>query len=492
LLAFTGNAVAATVAASQTITIGSKTFAESHILAEIAAQLLESEGFQVDRQLGLGGTLIAFEALKNGSVDLYPEYTGTLTEAILHQPALSDAALAAALLEQNLTLLPPLGFNNSYALVMKASTATQREITTLSDLASHPQMRVALSLEFLNRGDGWPSLQAAYGLPQQPVGIEHALAYRALDHNQIDVTDAYTTDGELRQHQLVLLTDDRQFFPRYQAAFLSRSDLPGRAVTVLNRLQGRIDAAAMQAMNQAVSSAGASPAQTAHGFLLEQKLVASSSRINGEGGAARRILAYTATHLQLTAIALLLACLVAIPLALSLNRRPRAARSLLYIAGLIQTIPALALLALLIPLVGLGKLPAIIALFLYSLLPIVSNTLTGLFSIDPLYRQVAAGIGLSEREQLLRIELPLAAPMILAGIKTAAVISVGTATLAAFVGAGGLGEPIITGLTLNDNRLILEGAIPAALLAILVELAFELLQRTLVPAHLRNDTTAAR
>ena len=319
-----------------------------------------------------------------------------------------------------------------------------------------------------------------------------ALAYRALDNDQIDVTDAYTTDGELREHQLVLLADDLQFFPRYEAAFLSRSDLPDKAVTVLKRLQGRIDASAMQAMNQSVSSAGASPAQTARTFLLDHGLVANEVTGNGEGGATRRILGDTVTHLQLTGIALLLACLVAIPLALILSRHPKAARSLLYTAGLIQTIPALALLALLIPLVGLGKLPAIIALFLYSLLPIVSNTLTGLFSIDPLYRQVAAGMGLSEREQLLRIELPLAAPMILAGIKTAAVISVGTATLAAFVGAGGLGEPIITGLTLNDDRLILEGAIPAALLAILVELAFELLQRALVPAHLRDDITGVR
>ena len=135
---------------------------------------------------------------------------------------------------------------------------------------------------------------------------------------------------------------------------------------------------------------------------------------------------------------------------------------------------------------GLGSAPAIAALFLYSLLPIVRNTLTGLFAIDPALKDVARGIGLTPRQQLLRVELPLAAPAILAGVKTAAIISIGTATLAAFVGAGGLGEPIITGLNLNDQNLILEGAIPAALLAITAELLFEWMERGLIPAHLRD------
>jgi len=139
-----------------------------------------------------------------------------------------------------------------------------------------------------------------------------------------------------------------------------------------------------------------------------------------------------------------------------------------------------------IPLVGLGQLPAIIALFLYSLLPIVRNTLTGIFGVDPLLKQVATGMGLTRLQQLLRVEVPLAVPMILSGIKTAAIISVGTATLAIFVGAGGLGEPILTGLTLNGHNLILQGAIPAAMLAILVEFLFEYLEYRMVPRHLRT------
>lgn len=472
---------------SEPIVVGSKTFVESHIVAEIAAQLLEAEGFPVERKLGLGGTLIAFEGLRNGAIDLYPEYTGTLTEAVLHEPGLSPAELAAALARRDLGLLAPLGFNNSYALAMKADRAAALSVSSISDLPRHPGLRLALSLEFLNRGDGWPALKSAYSLPQQPVGIEHALAYRALDNDRADVTDAYTTDGELLAYDLALLEDDRGFFPRYDAVLLARRDLPVRAAGVLSELSGRLDGITMQSLNRAVSAGEATPASAARDFLAQQQLLSGKSSVLPPDSAARRIMHDTAVHLQLTGIALLLACVIAIPLALLLSRRPRAARSLLYVASLVQTIPSLALLALLIPLVGLGKLPAILALFLYSLLPIVRNTLTGLFSIDPLYRQVARGIGLSPRQQLLRIELPLAAPMILAGVKTAAVISVGTATLAAFVGAGGLGEPIITGLTLNDHRLILEGAIPAALLAIAVELVFEALERALVPAHLRDE-----
>ena len=137
-----------------------------------------------------------------------------------------------------------------------------------------------------------------------------------------------------------------------------------------------------------------------------------------------------------------------------------------------------------IPLFGIGERPAIIALFLYSLLPILRNTITALVTIDPLLKRVAEAIGLTRWEQLRHVLLPMALPYILAGVRTAAIISIGTATLAAFIGAGGLGEPIVTGLALNDTNLILQGAIPAAGLAILVELFFELLERLLVKPHM--------
>jgi osmoprotectant transport system permease protein len=158
---------------------------------------------------------------------------------------------------------------------------------------------------------------------------------------------------------------------------------------------------------------------------------------------------------------------------------------LLPAAGVVQTIPSLALLAFLIPFLGIGAGPALVALFLYGLLPIVRNTYTGLTTIAPGLRESAEVLGLTPRARLVRIELPMAAPSILAGVQTSAVINVGTATLAALIGAGGLGEPILSGIQLRDTTLILEGAIPAALLALAVQAGFDLLERALVPRGLR-------
>ena len=468
------------------VRVGSKSFAESYLLAELAAQLLESEGFTVQRKTGLGGTLIAYEALQQGAIDLYPEYTGTLSRVILKQPALAGGPLEAALARRGLQVVAPLGFNNGYALAVPERLARELSLEEISDLASYPDLRAGFSLEFLNREDGWPALQAYYGLPQVASGIEHALAYPALDSGSLDVSDAYTTDGQLETFSLRLLEDDRQFFPAYDAVLLARTDLPPRAGRALSRLDGVIDDATMRRLNRRVSEEELSPARVAAEFLESRGLAgdASDAHATKAAGPSGHILRNTLTHLKLTGIALGLACLVALPAALLLYRRPRVARVLLYATGLVQTVPSLALLALLIPLVGLGQVPAVIALFLYSLLPVVRNTLAGLFGVDPLLKQVATGIGLTPFQQLRRVELPLAMPMILAGIRTAAVISIGTATLAAFVGAGGLGEPIITGLTLNDHRLILAGAVPAALLAVAAELAFEALERLLIPRHL--------
>lgn len=473
-----------TLAADDPIRIGSKTFTESYVLGEIAAQLLEAEGFFVERELGLGGTLIAFEALKTGSIDVYPEYTGTLTQAVLKSPELNFKQLNAKLNEQGLHMLVSLGFNNSYAIAIHRDKATAQGIATIGDLRAHADLKAGFSHEFLNRGDGWPALSKTYKLSHTPVGLEHALAYDAIENGKLDFTDAYSTDGELTTRKLTLLEDDREFFPLYNAVLLTRNDLPRSAAIALEQLRGLIDEPTMQRLNHLVSSTNQSPAKVANDFLLEQGL--AGNMVRQERTRASRILDNTLVHLRLTGIALVLACLVAIPMALFLSRFDRLSRTLLYITGLIQTIPALALLALLIPIFGLGELPAILALFLYSLLPIVRNTLTGLFNVDPLLKQVATGMGLTGRQRLLRIEFPLAMPTILAGVKTAAIISIGTATLAAFIGAGGLGEPIITGLNLNDNSLILEGAIPAAALAIAAELLFELLERTVIPAHLRQ------
>ncbi|MEE4277564.1 MAG: glycine betaine ABC transporter substrate-binding protein [Halieaceae bacterium] len=468
--------------AEGTVTVGSKPFGENYLLAEMIALLLEDRGYRVERRHGLGGSAVTFAALKAGEIDVYPEYSGTLKRGIFALDSMEDAALDAALEREGLRFSHRFGFENGYALVVPRRLAEELGLSRISDLREYAQLRLGFSHEFVNREDGWPALREAYGLPQRPAALEHALAYRALESGSLDVTDAYTTDGDLAIYDLRLLEDDLGVFPAYDAGILARPDLPEAVDELLEAFDQRFDESTMQRLNRRVSSDGEAAIAVAAEQLAEIGLIAPREV---DDSRSRRIANNTLIHLKLTLIALVLACLLAIPLSLSVARSPRIARSLQYGAGLVQTIPALALLALLIPFLGLGEGTAIVALFLYSLLPIVRNTLAGLFSVDPLLREVAMGMGLTPVQQTLRIELPLAMPMILAGIRTAAVISIGTATLAAFVGAGGLGQPIITGLSLNDNALILEGAIPAAVLAVAVEVLFEAIERSFVPAHLR-------
>ncbi|MYJ94240.1 MAG: ABC transporter permease subunit [Proteobacteria bacterium] len=465
------------------IVIGSKMFTESYLLAEMMAQVLEERGFEVRRLSGLGGTLVAFQALQSGEIDAYPEYTGTLAQAILEaEGELDEAELDARLAPLGAELLPRLGFNNTYAIAVTGETASRFGLQRISDLVSLPQLRFGFSHEFRDRADGWPGLQQRYGLPQTQSGIGHGLAYLALLEGDIDVTDAYSTDGDLLRYDLRVLEDDLGFFPTYHAAPLVRNDLDAGVKAALSALTGRLDDETMRALNAEVVVEERTFAQVARSYLLAQGLVtATEARTPTLWDTLAR---NTLTHLKLTAIAVLAACVVGVGLALLVYRSPALSAGVLYIAGLLQTIPSIALLALMIPLAGVGQAPAIIALFLYSLLPIARNTITALITIDPLLQRVTRALGLTELEQLRHVYVPLALPHMLAGVRIAAVVSIGTATLAAFIGAGGLGEPIVTGLALNDTGLILQGAIPAALLALGAELFFEVLERRLVPRHL--------
>jgi osmoprotectant transport system permease protein len=475
----------ADAAAGQTVVVGSKNFNEEYILAEIIAQLLEDRGFPVARKFGLGGTLICFEALKNGEIDVYPEYSGTLAQAILKLPTrVSYAELRGTIKGRfGMDLLNSFGFNNTYAIALSRNLARQRELKTISDLARFPDLRFGFSYEFLNRHDGWLGLARTYGLAMRPVGIEHGLAYQAIRENKLDVTDAYTTDGDIKKFDLVFLEDDKQYFPQYLAAPLVRGELDARIRGILSELGGTITDDQMRGLNAMVILEGKSFAEVAHRFLGEAGLL-RAERQRVEESKWVTLLFRTATHLKLTFIALLAGMVVAIPFGILAYQHRAISRPVMYTAGLLQTIPSIALLAFMVPLFGIGAKPAIVALFLYSLLPILRNTAAALFSIDPVLKKVSVGMGLTARQRMRYVELPLAAPTILAGIKTAAVINIGTATLAAFIGAGGLGEPIVTGLALNDTSLILEGAIPAALLAIMTEWAFEGLERLLIPKHL--------
>lgn len=466
------------------VIVGSKVFTESVVLGEVLTQRARQAGVAAEHRREVGGTRVVFEALKRGDIDAYVEYTGTLTEELL--PGVAPDAIGAALDGLGLSMSAPLGFNNTYAIGMQPEVAARLGIRTISDLGRHPDLALGFANEFMSRGDGWPALRARYRLPQQNVrGLDHDLAYRALASGQIAATDLYSTDAEIRQYGLLVLDDDLGHFPDYSAVVLYREALAQTApaaVEAWRSLEGRIDEPAMIAMNARAKVDRVAEAEVA-AFYLEETFgergeVATSTR-------ADRIRARAKEHLVLVLVSLAAAVLMGIPLGILAAKRRRLGRAILALTGIVQTVPSLALLVFMIPLVGIGTWPAIAALFLYSLLPIVRNTHQGLTGIAADLRDSAHALGLPPRTTLGRIELPLASPAILAGVKTAAVINVGTATLGALVGAGGFGQPILTGIRLADTSLILEGAIPAALLALAAQGALDVAERVIVPKGLR-------
>lgn len=475
------------------VTVGSKAFTESVILGEVVVQIARHQGHETDYKQQIGGTRLVWEALLAGQVDVYPEYTGTMIEEILADQNLDgEEALHAKLAELGLGMTRPLGFNNTYAIGMKEERAEQLAIRTISDLQAHPELRLRFSNEFMQRGDGWPSLSVRYQLPHTDVrGLEHALAYAALDQGAIDVTDLYATDAKIRAMRLRILEDDRAHFPRYDAVFVFREDLVQRApdlVQALHALEGQISDAQMVAMNASVEIEGMSEAQVAADFLARTLGIKSVTKHESTIG---QVLRHALEHLNMVGVSLLAAVLVAVPLGIVTAYRANLAQPILAVTGIIQTIPAIALLVLLIRPIGyfvndLGYPQVVVALFLYSLLPIVRNTYTGLQTISPQLRESAIALGLPPLVRLWRIELPLASRTILAGIKTAAVINVGFATLGGLIGAGGFGEPIFAGIRRQDDyTTIVLGALPAAALAMIVQGVFELAERVIVPRGLR-------
>ena len=471
------------------VRVGSKVFTESVILGEIAEDLIHEAKVPVQHRRELGGTQVLFHALEADQLDVYPEYTGTITgEILVGKKVNDDDALRAALAERGVGMSRPLGFNDTYAIGMREKDAERLGVVSLSDLRRHPDLKFGFSNEFMDRSDGWPGVRDRYGLPQRDVrGLDHNLAYRALGSGEIHATDLYSTDAEIRQYNLRVLRDDLAFFPSYECVWLYRADLKSRspaAFAALARLEGRITSAEMAQMNARAKLDRVPEDRVAADFLAEKFGIEASVRSETYFG---RLIQRFREHLALVAISLLAAIVVSIPLGVIAARRPRLGPLILTTTGLIQTIPSLAILVFMIPWLGLGAKPALAALFLYSLLPIVRNTATGLRDIPASLRESAEALGLPPRVRLFRIELPMASRAILAGIKTAAVINVGTATIGALIGAGGFGQPILTGIRLDDRSMILfEGAIPAALLALAVQGAFDLAEPFLVPQGLRT------
>ncbi len=464
---------------------------------------------------------IVLAALQAGRIDVYPEYLGTIDLEILkHKQPSSMAQMRKELAAMGLGVAVPLGFNNTYALAMRGGPDAPHK---LSELASRGQLRFGLSHEFIGRADGWQGLAARYGLTQRPEGLDHGLAYEALKARQVDVIDIYSTEARIGPYGLRVLEDDRGYFPRYDAVLLYRLEAAQRfpaAWQAISQLEGRISEADMIALNAAADIDGKSFARVASDWLAAHPLhpapataaaglpqsgatvgaaspgpapvagtASSPLAAAGTGVAAGRGLMakvfdenlwrLTQQHLTLVLLAVGFACVIGVPLGILAAALPRLRQLVLGLTGMLQTVPSLALLALLIPLLGtIGTAPALVALVVYALLPIVRNTCTGLLQVRKGLKLAAQALGLRPLQRLLHIDLPLALPVILAGVKTAAVMSVGTATIAAFIGAGGYGERITIGLALNDNDMLLAGAIPAAILALLTQGLFELLERT--------------
>jgi osmoprotectant transport system permease protein len=477
-------AAATSSVAENKVVVGSKKFTESYVLGEIAKRSLSDAGISAEHRQGMGGTIILWEALRSGQIDIYPEYTGTITQEILKRTdQLTFEQIASELGKAGVGMTEPLGFNNTYALVMLRSRAEKLGLRTITDLKNHPELKFGLTHEFLDRQDGWRPLRQHYQFnPQNVIGIDHALGYAALVKGSIDVKDAYSTDAKISENDLLVLEDDRRFFPQYKAVFLFRFALPEPAISALRKLEGTIDEAKMIRLNAEAERTK----NYARAASLYFEPNATSTSAFGETF-PHKLARWTGRHLELAGFSLLLSVLVGIPLGIFASRGGAIGQVILGFAGIVQTIPSLALLALLVPLpfFGISVRTAITALFLYGLLPIVRNTATGLQDIPRALRESAIALGLSPAAQLWQIRLPMASRSILAGIKTSAVINVGTATLAALIGAGGLGEPILSGLNLNDHATILEGAVPAAILALLVQSLFDLLDRVLIPKGLR-------
>ncbi len=473
--------------------IGSKKFTESVILADLMGQISDSSGAMIVQRQELGGTRLLWDALLAGEIDAYPEYTGTLAEEILaDENVAGDASLDRALEKRGIKKSKPLGFSNSYALGMRREQAEQLSMDNISDLSRRSFLKFGVSDEFLGRRDGWPSLRAAYGLqPADIRGLDHDIAYKALIDGSIDVIDLYTTDAEVGDPRIRMLKDNLRHFPENKAIILYRADLERRApkaLTAMLRLEGRVDNSGMIAMNRAVKIDRRSEADVAAHFLATNLGVAN---VQEPSGLASRLLRRTIEHLRLTILSLAAAICTALPLGVLAAARPALGRVILAFASILQTIPSLALLVFMIPVLGVGAAPAIAALYLYSLLPIIRNTATGLVSIPSPIRNSAIALGLTPFRRLVLIDLPIASPSILAGMKIAAVINVGTATLGALVGAGGYGQPIFSGVRLDNFGMVLEGAIPAALLALGVEGLFDLAERRFAPQGIRLKPNAS-
>lgn len=259
------------------IVVGSKNFTESVILGELLAQKLESAGCKVDRRLNMGGTFVCDSAIRSGAIDAYVEYSGTALTAILKQPSLNDRARVDAIVrdayeKRGLHWSPPLGFNNTFAMIVRRSDAERHGLRTISDLAKIAStLRPGFGYEFTERPDGWTGLQEAYRLrvASPPRTMDLGLTYKALASGEVDLIAGNSTDGLIDPLGLVILEDDRRYFPPYDAVVVSRTDLDERcrgASAAIESLRDRLDDAAMRRLNYEVDGRKRDVAEVARGY----------------------------------------------------------------------------------------------------------------------------------------------------------------------------------------------------------------------------------
>ena len=491
---------------SPPLVIGSKTFTENILLGELLAVLLEEKYQQkVERKLNIGGTKLVFDALNSKQIDVYPDYTGTGYTMILKLSGETRAEKIYQIVKQNflkkfqIHWSPPLGFNNTYTLALQKDDARFKSVNQISELKGKEQnLSLAVGHEFMEREDGYDSFTRMYQLnfPKNKIHtMNPALMYSALKNKKADLIMAYSTNGKIKSYNLKTLEDDKNFFPPYHAAYLTRLGVLKQFPSLkkaFQELKGNINEKEMTNLNYQMEQRKDKPALLAKNFLIKKnilnKKIVQFKKQNLIGYYFSKrdyFFKIFIEHLVLTFSALFLSLFLSIPIGILSARKKSLEKIVFPIVNTFQTIPGLALLGLLIPFLGIGYAPAILTLFIYSLLPLIRNTYEGIKGVDRDCIEVSIGMGLTPWQVLKKVEIPMALPVIIAGVRTSTVIVVGTATLAALVGAGGLGDPIFRGIATVNSKLIFLGAVPAALLAIVLDKALSLTEKILVSKGLR-------
>ncbi len=482
--------------AKDTISVGSRDFPESVLLAEILSSAIENNtDLAVDRKFHLGGVKVCVTAMQANSLDIYPDYTGSLMHNLLGEKSpteyLDDYLRTSLEQKYKFSLSDKLGFDNSFVLVVRRDFADKHQLKTLSDLqllmikepSLEASLQVAFKHSFIARPDGYDQLKTIYGFDFKNLrAMEYNIAYDQLKAGRIDLIDAFSTDSRLLDPSLQVLVDDRSALLAYDSVFVLRDELLAKhpeLISVLKLLNNSLSNERIIELNKRVA-AGETYNKVAQSFLTslgsgsQKALIEPVSRFQQD---SRLLLRALKQHLILSLTALLIAIVLGISLGIYISYNAIAARIILAIGSVTQVIPSLALLALLIPIFGLGFKPALVALSIYALLPIVQNTYTGIISIAPEYMDLARSLALKPWTIISKVQVPMALATIIAGIRTSSVICIGAATLATFVGAGGLGDLIKAGIDLNSNYMIALGAVPAAILALSISYALSLIEK---------------